>query len=1117
MNHTSEHQVFYDEQLVISSVSPASLSKAYGYMNAVSGLTWGNGILVGKVKGSERLPYDVEVVFRGEGDRLRAFGQCSCPVRDNCKHVGAVLLANLRIVTSASPSGPRREMLRWLEDFRAQCNADVAARSKKPARSELGLVYLLEWAQRQQCYAAAMYKVRRGSEAMLNKSGESWNNISAALLKPPKFIAEEDLPILRGLWHTRKSDYDLNFYLRGPAGTDLLEKMVATGRLYLEAVEGRGSSVAQEDAPVCGPLRRAPARAGRIRWEPEQAGKLRPVLLIEPAANAVVSVEPAWYFDSESCEIGPVTLPAALHTLPLRTVTSYLTMPPILPDEAEMVAAVLREVSPALPTPPVKELATLETINVEPVPVLKLDTRLVYLDNNGQYTYRTTSLDFATVEFAYGSISVSAFSNTTLFSSAGQQMVHVARRPEAEAHRLWELKAAGLRKVMIRHHDHHGLPEQIFTPREAGDWEAFVTTNLPQLRGQGWRIAMTPDSRFSVIEINAIAGVARQGRDGWFTLELGIEVNERRVRLEPLLLELFRRDARWRTKSIEDIADDEAIDMKTMQGERLRLPAGRLKPLVRTLIDLIDTLEDNELRLAPLDMGRLDALNDAARWEFHGNASVQDLARQLREGHGLTPTSPPRGLKATLRGYQQQGLDWMQYLRRHNLSGLLADDMGLGKTVQTLAHILAEKQACRLDRPALVVMPTTLVPNWLTEAARFAPDLRVLDLHGAQRKERFDLIGEHDLILTTYALVWRDHEALARHEFHLLILDEAQYVKNAATRGAAVIRQIKARHRLCLTGTPMENHLGELWAQFDFLLPGFLGSQQDFNKRWRHPIEKAGDEVRRELLARRLRPFMLRRKKDEVATELPPKTLIVRTVELEAAQRDLYETVRTAMQKKVREAVAGQGLARSHLIVLDALLKLRQACCDPRLVKLNAAKNAQSAKLDLLMSMLPDLLEEGRKVLIFSQFAGMLGLIAAALDEVGLPYAMLTGDTDDRRAPVQRFQQGEVPLFLISLKAGGVGLNLTAADTVIHYDPWWNPAAENQATDRAHRLGQDKPVFVYKLIVAGSIEEKILGMQEKKAALANSILCDTAAGTPRFSSDDIDALFEPLPGLPAKK
>jgi len=453
-------------------------------------------------------------------------------------------------------------------------------------------------------------------------------------------------------------------------------------------------------------------------------------------------------------------------------------------------------------------------------------------------------------------------------------------------------------------------------------------------------------------------------------------------------------------------------------------------------------------------------------------------------------------------------------LREHNLSGVLADDMGLGKTIQTLAHVLAEKEAGRLNRPALIVMPTTLIHNWREEAQRFAPDLKLLELNGPQRKNRFDQIGQHELILTTYALLWRDQQVFIKHDYHLLILDEAQYVKNAATRAGIAIRELRAQHRLCLTGTPLENHLGELWAQFDFLLPGFLGSQQDFTKRWRAPIEKGGDAVRRELLVRRIRPFMLRRRKDEVATELPPKTTIVRSIYLEEAQRDLYETVRAAMHEKVRAALAAQGFARSHIIVLDALLKLRQVCCDPRLVKLKKAKKVKkSAKLDLLLEMLPELIEEGRRILLFSQFTGMLSLIVTALKKAAIPYVILTGDTTDRITPIQHFQKGKVPLFLISLKAGGVGLNLTSADTVIHYDPWWNPAVEDQATDRAHRIGQNKPVFVYKLIIANSIEEKIVSLQQKKASLVKSILSEDATDTVKFSADDIEALFEPLPAV----
>jgi SNF2 family DNA or RNA helicase len=327
-----------------------------------------------------------------------------------------------------------------------------------------------------------------------------------------------------------------------------------------------------------------------------------------------------------------------------------------------------------------------------------------------------------------------------------------------------------------------------------------------------------------------------------------------------------------------------------------------------------------------------------------------------------------------------------------------------------------------------------------------------------------------------------------------------------------VVRNICARHRLCLTGTPLENHLGELWAQFDFLLPGFLGDSKSFAKTWRTPIEKRGDSLRRDLLASRIRPFILRRRKDDVAKELPPKSIIVRTVELQSGQRDLYETVRSAMDVRVREEVASRGFARSQIVILDALLKLRQVCCDPRLVKLPAARRVKErAKLDLLMTMVPELVEEGRRILLFSQFTAMLALIEEELQAAGLPYVILTGDTRDRETPIRRFQEGAVPIFLISLKAGGLGLNLTAADTVIHYDPWWNPAVENQATDRAHRIGQTKPVFVYKLVVGGSIEEKILVLQEKKAELAAGILSDDRAGVVKFSESDLRALLEPLP------
>jgi SNF2 family DNA or RNA helicase len=600
-----------------------------------------------------------------------------------------------------------------------------------------------------------------------------------------------------------------------------------------------------------------------------------------------------------------------------------------------------------------------------------------------------------------------------------------------------------------------------------------------------------------------------------FTLDMGIVVEGQRHALPPLLAALFHRDRRWFDSAwLEQLDEAEPVALFTPEGARVTVPAGRIKPLVRTLVDLFDGTvpPDGALRLSRFDTPRLSALAERERWQFHGGATLRELAQRLEQSRGVREVPTPEGFQLQLRPYQKEGLAWLQYLREQQLSGILADDMGLGKTAQALAHLLTEKNAGRLDQPALVVLPTSLLFNWRREAERCAPALRLLTLHGPERREHFAAIPRHDLVLTTYPLLWRDGETLATYDYHMVILDEAQTVKNVTSKGAQTVRQLKARHRLCLTGTPLENHLGELWTQFDFLLPGFLGDAKHFTRTFRNPIEKRADTLRRDLLARRVKPFILRRRKEEVAKELPPKNIIVRSVELEGGQRDLYETVRSAMDKKVRDAIATQGFARSHIVILDALLKLRQVCCDPRLVKTPAAsKVKERAKLDLLLDMVPELVAEGRRILIFSQFTTMLDLIAESLQERDLPYLTLTGQTRARDKVVDRFQSGDVPLFLISLKAGGVGLNLTAADTVIHYDPWWNPAAENQATDRAHRIGQTRSVFVYKLIVAGSIEEKILALQEKKAELAAGILSDDAAALEKFTESDLAGLLAPLP------
>ena len=443
--------------------------------------------------------------------------------------------------------------------------------------------------------------------------------------------------------------------------------------------------------------------------------------------------------------------------------------------------------------------------------------------------------------------------------------------------------------------------------------------------------------------------------------------------------------------------------------------------------------------------------------------------------------------------------------------------MGLGKTMQTLTHILAEKQKGN-TLPNLVVAPTSVVENWQREAAQFAPSLKVTILQGADRHRRFSDLPGTDIALTSYALLHRDLEQFSQQPFHLLVLDEAQHIKNPAAQVSQAVRQLDARHRLCLSGTPIENHLGELWSLFDFLMPGLLGNAETFRETFRTPIEKDGNQQRADALANKIGTLILRRTKDQVATELPPKTEIPHLIELGTDEKDLYETVRSTMDKHVRQALAIRG-QEAQIVFLDALLKLRQICCHQDLIANKESDPAsgnipqgpkQSAKFDYLKDLLETLKKENRKVLLFSQFTSMLDIIEEYLIEQQTSYLKLTGASKNRQDLVEKFQAGEAEVFLISLKAGGTGLTLTNADTVIHYDPWWNPAVENQATDRAYRIGQDKPVFVHKLICKGTVEQRIQQMQRKKSSVADSILT-SSINQLKLDDDTLTQLLAPMP------
>jgi superfamily II DNA or RNA helicase len=533
---------------------------------------------------------------------------------------------------------------------------------------------------------------------------------------------------------------------------------------------------------------------------------------------------------------------------------------------------------------------------------------------------------------------------------------------------------------------------------------------------------------------------------------------------------------------------------------------------------------EDHIRFSRAQVGLLDALL-AEQPEVHLDEAFEKIRRELLDFRGIEPVDPPASFVGTLREYQREALGWMFFLQRFGFGGCLADDMGLGKTPMALALLATRKDerdrtlaaARRKDGklrarpkvapvpPSLVVVPKTLVFNWMSEAKQFLPSLRVINHTGLGRSKDGAEFDDADLVITTYGTLRRDALLFREREFDYLILDEAQAIKNSSTESAKAARLLRGRHRLALSGTPIENHLGELWSLFEFLNPGMLGGVNALGLA--ASGAKGVDEETRRILARALRPFILRRTKGEVAKDLPAKTEQTIWCELEPEQRKMYDELRTHYRGALLGRLEVEGMGKSKIQILEALLRLRQAACHPGLVDKRRLKDP-AAKIETLMEKIHEVIESGGKALVFSQFTSLLAILRKALDAETIAYEYLDGKTHDRQAHVQRFQSESGPsLFLISLKAGGVGLNLTAAEYVFLLDPWWNPAVEAQAIDRTHRIGQTKPVFAYRIVATDTVEEKILELQKTKRDLADAIVGAENSLIRQMTREDLELLL----------
>ncbi|NMM75302.1 DEAD/DEAH box helicase [Acidovorax sp. SRB_24] len=1098
-------------------------------------------LLQGQVQDTRRQPHSVsiELSLRDDGTVDSFDGDCCCPVARQCKHTVAVLAeaaegrwqgfehlpaAALRQTLQArSAEAERGEaeacLLRWFDALDQVCGQSGAPRPGTARRGGPG-----ERPPEQYLYLLTAIGAPRSApqlqlEAVLSRPQATggWSKPQRIRTPPGKGQAAYDraseadrqvLQLLRALSLAQGAYYSAHHaapcaVVDGAVGVQALQQAAGTGRLFAD-VQG---------AALGAPLQWGQALAPAWHWHEEPAsapGRESAWTLRANLASATATLchhSPPLYLDAARGRCGPVQgdglAPAQLEVL--------LQAPSFTASALHKHQAGLLQRLGPVPLPPALHGAARLT-GIAPVARLHLSpTPAGEVPAKGLIT--------AQLRFDYhGCVGWWSDQPLSLLVDGPTGPVLLQRDGPAEQGAIDRLQGLGLQGS---EGGGFGIPGA--QPQHA--WMHWADHGFEALRAAGFALTLDADldgwiahAQGPDVQLQPAGGAAAgAGLSPWFDLSLGMEVGGQRHNILPSLPELISAAAAQPPDPVTGLPTlPPFVYLRTPgRGGFVRLATDALQPWMAALLDLVGErahdFAGDSLRLSRLDALRVSAaLGEGAVWQ--GAAGLRALVQQLK-GQGTLPEVPvPASVQAELRPYQRQGLNWLQFLRAHGLAGILADDMGLGKTLQTLAHIQVEKDAGRLTHPALVIAPVSLLGNWQREAARFCPQLRCLVLHGKERHAVAESMAAHDIVIAPYSLLQRDRARWLAARWHLVVLDEAQHIKNASTHAAQVAGQLQAQHRLCLSGTPMENHLGEVWSLFHFLMPGFLGSQKRFGEWFRTPIEKQGDTGRLAQLRARTAPFMLRRSKALVASELPPKVETVVRVALSGAQADLYETIRLGTEKTVREALAREGLAKSQITILDALLRLRQVCCDPQLVPLEAAKKVKaSAKLEQLMELLPGMLAEGRRILLFSQFTSMLALIEAELRKRQLPWAKLTGQSQRRDQTIERFTRGEVPLFLISLKAGGVGLNLPQADTVIHYDPWWNPAAEQQATDRAHRIGQAQSVWVLKLVAQDTLEERILALQERKAQLAGSLYGGhEGRQEPLFSEGDLVELLKPL-------
>ena len=993
---------------------------------------------------------------------------CDCPYPDFCKHLVATMLKVESILHQMPKESPRpkrarvRRLSDW-EDFILKFQIDGASKDSHP---QWVLVFTLKLTKLHATLVVEKAYVRkdgslgrRTSFSLTNWADENVRVTEKEKLVLGFFVAQSE-------WSAYRNRYR-HFY-----GSDIDKIHFALGEEYGYLLSLLQDSVIEQETAngLYRPLHFAKEKA-RILFNMEKGRSgwiCRPYLHFadeqEPLGEEhfVLTSNPVWILrDDRLIEIENVQNGRILHAFTMPNFS--LSIPQ--KDFIKFLRKISRldDISQNLQIP---DTLSLEETELPPVPRL-------YLKEQGENL-------IIELKFAYGDHEIVPQSPSPHLFAASRENQHILKIPR-DFDRESEFRELLLQSGVTEIDSNSFMPaaENIL------DW---LLEKIPELAQHGFEIYGEDKlNKLRVRRARPQAKITVSSGIDWFDLQLVVDVEGLQVSIA----------------EIQKALEENRRFIKLADGSFVKIPDSWLRQFSH-LLKIGERVQDDTLRLSRVHVSLIDTLAEQVD-EIHADPDFLGMLDRLRDFKGIAEIEPPKGLRGELREYQRAGLNWLVFLQEFHFGGCLADDMGLGKTIQALALLLHEKERGN-TLPSLVVVPKSLVFNWQREAERFTPDLKIYVQTGPERTRDPAAFEGHDIVLTTYGTLRRDIGFLREVQFHYVILDESQNIKNPASQTAKAARLLRANHRLALTGTPVENNTLELWSLMAFLNPGMLGNRRYFQSAFATPIERKGDVQTAGFLHRLVYPFILRRTKDQVEKDLPPKTETVIYTTMEPEQEELYNQWRDFYRAAILKEIDQKGLNQSRMKVLEGLMKLRQIACHPALIE--PGTDRPSGKFTALIEHIEEILSEGHKILLFSQFVKMLTIIRNHLDKTGIPYEYLDGRTRNREARVKNFQENDaVKLFLISLRAGGTGLNLTAADYVIHYDPWWNPAVEAQASDRSHRIGQEKHVFVYKFIARNTVEEKVLQLQERKRELVEKLITTDRAFFKQLSKQDIETLF----------